>query len=227
MRIGIIAEGRADLAVIRNLLKGFCNIDSSDIQNISPEYNCDETDLAQMQIGQFGTWTLVKKECQEKLEINQFFQVEGERFLIIQLDADNRMQSDYDVVTPRTLSTKEDIKALRQNIIDKIKSWLNTPVFDDKIFYAVAIDSIEAWVLSIYTNEGETGFLLDTKQKLRAKINTSFTEKERKQLFALKMYDYFLAISKDFKKLKTLRLCLTKNQSLEDFVASLEEIKKD
>lgn len=224
VRIGIIAEGRADLAVIRNLLKGVCDIDNSDIQHISPEYDCDETDLAQMAENEFGSWTLVKKKCQEMIAIKEFFQVEGERFLIIQIDSDNRNQKDYDVLAPAVLTTKDDIQELRQNIITKIKEWLNSTEFDARILYAVAIDATESWVLSLYTNDDETGLLVNPKKRLHDKINSLFPEKQKKQLFALKMYDYFFEISKDFRKSKPLKPCLPKNQSLQDFVQALNDI---
>ena len=45
MRVGIIAEGRADLAVILNILKGRLGVDRSQVQPLRPEYDQDETDL--------------------------------------------------------------------------------------------------------------------------------------------------------------------------------------
>jgi hypothetical protein len=44
MRIGVIAEGRGDLAVLTNIFKGQLGLDSEDIQYLRPEYSLDETE---------------------------------------------------------------------------------------------------------------------------------------------------------------------------------------
>ena len=44
MRIGIIAEGRADIAVIKAVVKAITGIDGSDMYAIRPKEILDETD---------------------------------------------------------------------------------------------------------------------------------------------------------------------------------------
>lgn len=56
MRTAIIAEGRGDLAVITNILKGELGIDRCDIKYILPEFEYDQTDLSQMPETQFSNW---------------------------------------------------------------------------------------------------------------------------------------------------------------------------
>ena len=48
MKAIIVAEGRGDLAVLSNILKGSLNIDLNDIKFHTPEYEFDQTDLFNM-----------------------------------------------------------------------------------------------------------------------------------------------------------------------------------
>jgi hypothetical protein len=48
MRAGIIGEGPSDLAVIKNILKGWLGLSSSDIEPLLPNDQYDETALHTM-----------------------------------------------------------------------------------------------------------------------------------------------------------------------------------
>ena len=67
MIVGIFAEGRGDLAVISNILKGALNIDRADVRYELPEFELDQTDLSVMPEQQNSSWTVVKKVCQERI----------------------------------------------------------------------------------------------------------------------------------------------------------------
>ena len=56
MRIGIIAEGRADIAVIKAVVKAITGIDGSDMYAIRPKEILDETDGEELK---FSNWELV------------------------------------------------------------------------------------------------------------------------------------------------------------------------
>ena len=49
MRLGIIAEGKADIAVIKAVLKALKGIDGSDVVQLRPSEQFDETDLNEIQ----------------------------------------------------------------------------------------------------------------------------------------------------------------------------------
>ena len=53
MRLGIIAEGKADIAVIKAVLKALKGIDGSDVVQLRPSEQFDETDLNEMN---FSNW---------------------------------------------------------------------------------------------------------------------------------------------------------------------------
>ncbi|MCS2958132.1 hypothetical protein NXX53_15510 [Bacteroides salyersiae] len=62
MRLGIIAEGKADIAVIKAVLKALKGIDGSDVVQLRPSEQFDETDLNEMN---FSNWNLVLKSCED------------------------------------------------------------------------------------------------------------------------------------------------------------------
>ena len=77
MRIGIIAEGRGDLAVITHVLKGCLGLDQEHVQYLRPEYALDETDLHSQREEQYSNWETVKKECVEYSRIEEFLETKS------------------------------------------------------------------------------------------------------------------------------------------------------
>lgn len=55
MRIGIIAEGHADIAVIKAVVKAITGIDGSDMYAIRPKEILDETDGEELKLT-IGNW---------------------------------------------------------------------------------------------------------------------------------------------------------------------------
>lgn len=96
MKIGLVAEGHGDIAVLRNILKGWLDLDGKDVLPIRPELAEDETDRARARTAgfsapserSFSNWGLVLKECGERARIADFLQVQlaGERLVVIHLD---------------------------------------------------------------------------------------------------------------------------------------------
>ena len=72
MRLGIIAEGKADIAVIKAVLKALKGIDGSDVVQLRPSEQFDETDLNEMN---FSNWNLVLKSCEDNNLLQFFFDV--------------------------------------------------------------------------------------------------------------------------------------------------------
>jgi len=61
---------------------------------------------------------------------------------------------------------KESVAELRNKIVEKLKEWLGEDIRDN-IFYAIAIEQIDAWVLTIYSNIKETAYKRDPKNELK------------------------------------------------------------
>ncbi len=229
MIVGLFAEGRGDLAVITNILKGTLNIDRADIRYELPEYEKDQTDLSVMANEQQSSWTVVKTVCQERQKIDRFFDnpIEQKAFAVIHLDTAERHLEGYGVMQPAKnagLDIKEYCRQLRTNVVNKINEWLENS-HQDKIAYAIAIEETDAWVLTIYDNgKADTSSYQDPKKRLGDELNRILKPKE-KNILRAKTFEKYDWLSHDFRKKKNLLFYSTKNESLKLFCESLEVFK--
>lgn len=74
MYIGIIAEGKGDLAVITNILKGKLSVDKSDVEYLQPELDFDETESLSDEGGTVQQLGNCQRNLHEKKKIIRFFQ---------------------------------------------------------------------------------------------------------------------------------------------------------
>ncbi|HZV70407.1 MAG TPA: hypothetical protein VFG10_12715 [Saprospiraceae bacterium] len=207
MKIGVISEGHSDRAVIVNILIGLTGLDLSDISPIRPKYKLDETDLAHLPENTFGSWTLVRKECIERESIDKFLSIEGQDFVVIHMDTAEA--DEYGIDRPSKKSEDYCLN-LRASVIAKINSWFGENI-SSKILYAIAIEEINAWILTIYENKDSSKPL-----KAKEKLNTLL---KKKGLSTTSTFDNYLKLSKPFAKKKTIktRNYLLFNHSLEEF----------
>lgn len=213
MRIGIISEGHADRAVITNILMGATGIDRNDIEALRPIYNLDETDKALINPQSFSTWSVVKEECETRNLIDGFLAFEGQDFVVIHMDTAEA--DEYGIHRPDKNSELFSMK-LRNLVIQQINTWLNEDL-SDSILYAVAIEEIEAWILTIYDKSDSTKSA-QPKEKLDKICG-------RKGLNSTSNYKNFLDLSKPLSKQRDINRgkYLTYNLSLKAFY---EEVQK-
>lgn len=231
MRVGIIAEGKSDLAVLTNILKGKLEIDQSDISYLVPELEYDQTDLSQMRLEQFSNWTIVKQNCIEGDKISDFLEsFEGERIIILQIDAAERSLEGYEVMQS---AKKEDNQAFYEKLVDNIRLRLNEWLEDKytknpQIIFAVAVEEIEAWILTLYTQQKgiDTGKYNKAKEQLFRVLNQKLSGKKRKVLQEKDAYDQYYQLSREFRKSKKLLQAMEKNYSLKAFCDSLEQFEE-
>ncbi len=242
MRIGIIAEGKSDRAVIENILCCVFGIDRESIQPIRPSDGTDETDLHKHKPDQYSNCALVKEECVERSKIREFFASpvdEGERLLVIHVDTaeigrvDAVLQSVRPPKPPPAKKSKKKAQdvatsvvppysdTLRNSVIAEIDGWLQGQ-YKSQIRYAIAIEETEAWVLALYVDQ-DTVDHHEPKKKLHHFLNgpQGLPDKKRSWLFNLGDYDRFDELSRGFRRKKTLLEAAANNRSLDLFVASL------
>ncbi|MFK7982141.1 MAG: hypothetical protein AB8G86_19330 [Saprospiraceae bacterium] len=234
MKFGIIAEGRSDCAVIKNILRGLDLIEmDDDVQFLRPRFNIDAMDIAKREIPteNFSNWTLVKKDCEEGLKLREFFDLENpfgeDRAIIIQIDTAECEDVGYDVVKP---NKKEATYCddLRAEVIAKIQSWINKPEIADQLFFAVCIEETEAWVHALYESKNTANFpdpkrAFDKYRSKKSQTDKKFQKSEQK-LVNKNTFEKFNFYSKDFQKRKKLNASLKNNKSLADFVADLSKL---
>lgn len=227
MRIGIIAEGRGDLAVISNILRGQLGIEFEDIQFLRPQYALDETDLHAMSEEQFSNWGLVKKECTTGALLEEFLNspIDEERLVVIHIDTAEAERPGYDVTRPPS-STKDSAIELHRRVAAKLDEWLSKRK-SDQFHYAIAVEETEAWILTLYQKKKETSTARDPKKALQKELNQRHSDKERKQLSQMRAYEHHDKLSRDFRKRRTLDDCATRNHSLRLFLESLASNEED
>jgi hypothetical protein len=222
MRIGIIAEGRGDLAVIANILKGRLGLDLEHVQFLRPEYASDETDLHEQSEERFSNWGHVKRECIDYARIDEFLNspLDEERLVVIHIYTAEAELVGYDVVRPSETGQEYSIE-LRRRVAAKLDEWI-AGRDDGRLRYAIAVEETDAWVLTIHATK-ETSAYRDPKRALERELNrpNRLSDKERKRLFQLQIYQRYDRLSQEFRKPSTLQKCATRNQSLRLFLESL------
>jgi hypothetical protein len=69
MRVGVIADGFADVNVIKAILKKIAGIDGSEVRLLRPQEQLDETDLNELN---FSSWQLVFESCKDEEKLSAF-----------------------------------------------------------------------------------------------------------------------------------------------------------
>ncbi|MCD6066185.1 MAG: hypothetical protein K0S33_1011 [Bacteroidetes bacterium] len=210
MRIGVISEGHADRAVIENVIIGATGIDRSDIQALRPIYNMDETDKALNNPLTKSTWSVVKSECEQRTLIDGFLAVEDQDFVVIHIDTAEA--EEYGISRPGK-SGKNYCSELRKRVVEKINVWFDADI-TNQILYAIAIEEIDAWVLTIFDKSDSTKSA-KPKEKLSYILKKSGTK-------STSDYSTYNSLSKPLSKPKEI----TKNKYL-SFNCSLMEFYEE
>ncbi|EIJ43631.1 hypothetical protein BegalDRAFT_2796 [Beggiatoa alba B18LD] len=206
LKVGIIAEGTTDQAVLINILKGALNVQREDIVLIRPELKFDKTDFANLR--QLGGWESVKRDCEDGEAIRIFFEselVDEQRILIIQVDT-AELQHTHDKTNTITYC-----QTLRDEVINTIKTWLSFSC--ERFYYAVCIEEMDAWILPLYQARDSVKSA-KPKEKLCAVLKGKYREDDK----------CYKEISNDFRKLKNLQACYPHNESLHLFIESLQAL---
>jgi len=183
--VGIVSEGRSDQGIIINILKGICGIDESEILPIRPREMYDETDLSSKGDLTLGGWSRVKMECESKEQINAFLALDGNDYVVIQIDTAECDQ--YGVERPK--KDEKYCPELRSRVKSKIQEWLATD--DQFAIYAISIEEIEAWLLTT----------LEKKDSAKSADPKSKYEKASRQKAPVSIEDG-KSYSKSFRKMK-------------------------
>lgn len=223
MRIGIIAEGPGDLAVLTNILKGWLDLDSEHVQFLRPEYDQDETDLHEQAEARFSNWEIVKGECLNYSRMDAFLAspLDEDRLVIIHIDSAECEHPHYGVSRPKSKPGAGHAEELRARIATKLEEWLGGRG-GERVRYAIAVEETDAWLLTLFSRK-ETSALRDPKKALHQALNQSnlFSAKELQRLFHQTAFHQYDELSKPLRKRKSLQDCMKRNKSLQLFLESL------
>ncbi len=213
MQIGIISEGHSDRAVIMNILVGLTGIDYTNIVSLRPTYRKDETDKAHNDPKTKSSYSVIQEECEERELIDGFLAIEGQDFIVLHIDTAEADR--YGVNRPAKIEANY-CENFRNLIIKKIESWLNKDL-SNQILYAIAIEEIDAWVLTLYERSDSTKYV-DAKKRLNRLLNQKGIK------FIHDPFKYYWEISKDFSKNKNIsnENIISRNCSLRLFSKEVE-----
>ena len=226
--IGIISEGAEDFGVLKNIFRAF-GFDGSEIIALRPALSKDATDRHN-DPQTIGTFQGVKNACVGKdgkrPDFENFFERQIDaKYIVVQMDTAEIDRHDFPFVRPAKEGNSNYSIELRTAAIDLINNWLSNN-YSDKIFYAVSIEELEAWCLTLFET-GDTTYSVNVKSKLNNHLlrNNLTYDKLRCHPKTGKSL-YFEAFTKKYKfhKLANLKQFAAKNQSLNDFIASIEAI---
>lgn len=221
MRIGIIAEGHADVAVIRGVLKALKGIDGSDVVAIRPSELYDETDLKAMK---FSNWYLVLQSCGDDSLLTSFFEgLDEEALLIVQIDTAERGEVGYDI--PNFNREKDmEWKAYSEQVYAAVKEKIVSIIpekYRKKIAYAIAIEETDAWLIPLFERASkDTAQHVTPKERLRGLVWKMDKGKKIKYISTDKKNLDYAVIAKEMKK--ELKKCRDANRSLDLFCVDIE-----
>lgn len=193
MRIGVISEGHRDRAVIMNILVGLTGLDYSDIISLRPTYAKDETDKALNEPKNKSSYSVMQEECEERNLIDGFLALEEQDFIVLHIDT---AEADRYGVDRPGKNDAEYCENLRNLVIQQINSWLAVDL-SDQLLYAVAIEEIDAWILTLFEHGDSTKFV-DPKTRLHRIL------KKKDIKYIQDPFDHYWSISTDFSKRKVI-----------------------
>jgi hypothetical protein len=217
LRFGVIAEGLTDQIVIENILLGYFQDEEPVINFVQP------LPATSGPTAPPGGWTLVfeslkRGEPQKALQFNDY--------LVIHIDTDVQEEPGFDV--PRREQGRELPIADQVDLaIVRLKQDIDATLHQarsDQILFAVAVDTIECWLLPLLYNnkkvEKTTGCLNAANSALRKANKDGLSAGETKFPRA------YEKASSDYAKRKTLLERGIKNPSLALFIKQLDAVRQ-
>ena len=210
---GLISEGATDAQVIGNIVLGLCDEEPS-FREFLPI-----TDATQRgQVASFSNWELVLNYCASH-QFEEAFQFVD--FIIVHIDTDRCDDAKFGV------SKQENgepllTRALIERVAQKLRDTIGPQVWEQyghRVIFAIAVDSIECWLLPLYAPPNKMGKAVNCLDAL----NTALRRKNKSAINPddKKPRDYD-ELSKSYRRAKELSKYKTKNESLAVFVEQLQ-----
>lgn len=227
IKIGIISEGAEDQGVIANILNAVAkevglDMAEFEVKPIRPERGKSETHLNNPNNISIGTFQGVQNACISKEDFENFFIDEDSKFIVVHIDTAEIDRQNFEFARPTKENNPNYATELRAMAIVQIERWL-AGEFTEQVLYAIAIEEIEAWCLTIFEKK-DSIYTNNLKNKLAQYLQTNnLTYKKLKLDPTRDKAVYFATFTRkyDFHKMKKLREYAQYNQSLSDFIKSV------
>ena len=154
---GLVTEGRTDQAVIRAILAGYFGDDNIRVTSLNPG---DKNKL--------GGWGQVFQYCNSP-DFQEAF--ESKDYVIIHIDTDISPQ--YKIAQIDQDGNYLSPNQLIENVKNKFKSLLDPEFYQrygERIIFAIAVHSIECWLLPLYCEDDEKSEIDNCSARLEKTI---------------------------------------------------------
>ena len=206
----------------------------------------DETDLSEKRRSgykppskkSFSNWQLVLEECADRTSLSDFLDspIDEPRLLVVQIDTAEADLRGFEVARPDH-DSDDYVTEMRARVVAKLSSLLGEAL-SARTRFAVAVEEIDAWVLTLYAEDGEeTGRIKNPKKKLdlvldsapaarsksRSPSEQSRAKSDSRQV-KRPLFEVYHDLSAPLRDVTTLAVCARRNRSLAMFVDSLAEV---
>ena len=212
--MGLISEGITDQVVILNILYGYFNTDDVELTYLTPVR--DETDQGRIKDG--SGWYSVIEYVKSSKFIGAFQFLD---YVIIQIDTDVCEESHYEVSRRKDGKELSPLELL-EKVRERFRDWIGSEIFEarrDRIIFAIAVDSIECWLLPLYYENDSS------KRKKTVNCITTLNQalnQSKGFTIAAKDPEYYEQASADYSKQRTLRRVYRHNPSFKGFIDELD-----
>lgn len=229
MRVGVIAEGPADFAVVRSVLKAVLGLDAADVDPIRPDLQADETSLHAPSARTFSNWEIVKQECLDGSSINAYLAnvVDEARLVVVHIDTAECHLPAFGVARPPR-GTDSYVVECRNAVANAIRAW-TAGAYAPQIVEAVAVEETDAWLIPLYdpklaAQKRDSGTIGDPKEHLLRVLEKTnrLTATERARLKQQKTLARYTQLSAPLRRRKDLNEVAKHNASLKLFVDALQ-----
>lgn len=205
----LITEGITDQIVLESILCGYYNEDL-EVNIIQPVR--DATDESRQE--NFGGWEKVLEYCTLSAfkEIFLF-----NKYVVIQIDTDITEHVNFEI-SHNFNGIPKTVPVLVNDVREKIKSQINPDVFEtfkDRIFFAIAVHSLECWLLPLHVTTPAA-----MKKTVNCGDNLSRAVTRANGVYK-KEYREYEVLTKNFFKKKNVLFTKEKSESLSIFLDSL------
>jgi hypothetical protein len=207
-----IAEGLTYQIVIENILAGYFNPDI-DINWLQPLRDATDENRS----SNFGGWSQVFEYCQSTA-FEEAFQFN--EYIIIHIDTDVSEEEHYNVLH-RDENGELTPEQLIEKVTEKFKGLIGEDFYsqyEDKIIFAIAVHSMECWLLPLYYTDNK-------KSKLKNCFLT-LNQALKREGFTIdannKNPEYYRSISRKYCKRKTLLGLYKENPSFKSFIEKIQ-----
>ena len=212
MIIGLVCEGVTDVPIIQNVLIGHTG-DTDLIVDRLPHL-LDATHAVKPE--NLGGWNKVLKYIGTSDFQEAFQQMDA---VIVQIDTD--VCQEFGVnrtdVNGRELEPAELIEEVKEALIGRIGTEFYQ-IFDDRIIFAIAVDSIECWLLPLYYTDKRAAKHKNCVDTLNHNLRADGYTIDHKDV---RIYEN---LSAPYRKKKDLTSAVNKQASLSYFVGQLSRL---